>query len=268
MTTRTLAVTETVSNRRKNACRNRTVDVARIVYDIFVRHLGVLLGSIADRKRAQGFAAVSRRRHHPPAGVVADRPIDTSPCSFEAFVLSVIVIPRPRMRNQICDRDELPVPTCSEWYGFEYATFECSVSKSRQGQLAPSTPQELPDEARLTQYGERSPVGSGFRDRLRTEIGETEMSMILGEVDVTAAAVLITKHLAPGAERRVTTVGRLRYAGFVVIHSPTRGNPLHVSVYAPRDEKSAEHVEWTHKVARRFNACFTEDKSSGGRRRQ
>lgn len=66
--------------------------------------------------------------------------------------------------------------------------------------MATSTPQEPPDEARLTQYGERSPSGDGFRDRLRPEIGETEMSMILGEV---------------------------------VIHSPTRGNPLHVSVYAP-----------------------------------
>ncbi len=132
--------------------------------------------------------------------------------------------------------------------------------------MATSNPQELPDEARLTQYGERSPLGGGFRDRLRSEIGETEMSMILGEVDATAAAMLITKHLAPGAERRVTTVGRLRREGFVVIHSPTRGNPLHVSVYAPRDEKSGEHVEWDHNVARRFNSCFTEDRPTRGRR--
>lgn len=131
-----------------------------------------------------------------------------------------------------------------------------------------ATAQELPDEARLTQYGERPPVGGGFRDRLRPEIGETEMSMILGEVDATAAAMLITKHIAPGAERRVTSVGRLRSAGFVVIHSPTRGNPLHVSVYAPRDEKSGEHVEWESDVARRFNACFTEHESTRGRRRR
>jgi hypothetical protein len=132
--------------------------------------------------------------------------------------------------------------------------------------LATSTPQELPEEARLTQFGERPPVGGSFRDRLRPEIGETEMSMILGEVDATAAAMLITKHLVPGAERRVTTVGRLRYKGFVVVHSPTRGNPLHVSVYAPKDEKSGEYVEWDRDVARRFNSCFTEDRSTRGRR--
>jgi hypothetical protein len=59
--------------------------------------------------------------------------------------------------------------------------------------LAGASPQDLPDEARLTQYGGQAPVGSGFRDRLRPEIGETEMSMILGEVDATAAAILIAK---------------------------------------------------------------------------
>ena len=134
--------------------------------------------------------------------------------------------------------------------------------------MATSTPQELPGETRLTQYGERSPVGEGFRDRLRSEIGETEMSMILGEVDSTAAAMLITKHLAPGADRRVTTVGRLRREGFVVVHSPTRGNPLHVSVYAPLDEKSGEHGEWESDVARRFNACFTEEVTARRRRRR
>jgi hypothetical protein len=134
--------------------------------------------------------------------------------------------------------------------------------------LASSTPQELPDEARLTQYGERLLFSGGFRDRLRAEIGETEMSMILGEVDSTAASMLVTKHLAPGAVRRVARVGHLRRAGFVVIHSPTRGNPLHVSVYAPRDEKSGEHIEWDHDVARRFNACFTEEGKSRGRRKR
>ena len=132
--------------------------------------------------------------------------------------------------------------------------------------MANSIPRELPDEARLTQYGERPPVGAGFRDRLRPEIGETEMSMILGEVDSIAAAMLITKHLTPGADRRVTTVGRLRREGFVVIHSPTRGNPLHVSVYAPVDEKSGEYSEWDSDVARRFNACFTEEGTTQRRR--
>lgn len=73
-----------------------------------------------------------------------------------------------------------------------------------------ATPQELPDDMRLTQYGEGEPGGSGFRDRLRPEIGETEISMIMGEVDASAASMLVRKLLAPDALRRVTTVGRLR----------------------------------------------------------
>lgn len=62
----------------------------------------------------------------------------------------------------------------------------------------PADPQELPDTASLTQYGEGSSSGSRFRDRLRPEIGETEISMILGEVDATAASMLVTHSLTPG----------------------------------------------------------------------
>jgi hypothetical protein len=51
----------------------------------------------------------------------------------------------------------------------------------------PLDPMELPDELRLTQYGERPPHGDGFRDRLRESIGETELSVILGEVDSNTA---------------------------------------------------------------------------------
>ena len=63
----------------------------------------------------------------------------------------------------------------------------------------PPHPFDLPDNLRLTQYGEEPPFGDGFRDRLREEIGETEISMILGEVDASAAAVLVTRYLSPGA---------------------------------------------------------------------
>jgi hypothetical protein len=66
----------------------------------------------------------------------------------------------------------------------------------------PSDPIDLPDELRLTQYGEQPPFGDGFRDRLREDIGETELSMILGEVDASAAAVLVTRYLAAGAAQR------------------------------------------------------------------
>jgi hypothetical protein len=126
----------------------------------------------------------------------------------------------------------------------------------------PSDPiPDLPNDLRLTQYGEQSPYGEGFRDRLRTDIGETELSMILGEVDASAAAVLVTRILAPGAIRRVTTAGRLRAAGFLVVHSPTKSNRLHVSVYPP-PTAAGERADWGGRLAERFNACFTEVKET------
>lgn len=118
------------------------------------------------------------------------------------------------------------------------------------------TPQELPDELHLTQYGEQPPLGEGFRCRLRENIGETEISLILGDVDAAAASVLVVKYLSPYAMTRVTTVGELRRAGFKVAHSPTRGNRLHVSVYPP-DLATDVSAEWDDELAKRFNACFT-----------
>ena len=122
--------------------------------------------------------------------------------------------------------------------------------------LMPPDPIELPDDLRLTQYGEVPPYGEDFRDRLREDRGETEVSMILGEVDSSAAAILVRRFLAPGSIRRVTTVRRLREAGFRVVHSPTKANRLHVSVYPPLATPD-EAVEWDAKVADLFNACFT-----------
>src|SRR5580704_10361899 len=75
----------------------------------------------------------------------------------------------------------------------------------------------------------------------------------LGEVDASAASKLVLKYLTPWAARRVTTVGTLRAAGFRVVHSPTKTNRLHVSVYGP------EQAEWDSDLAEKFNACFTED---------
>jgi hypothetical protein len=123
----------------------------------------------------------------------------------------------------------------------------------------PPDPIELPDDLRLTQFGQEPPFGDGFRDRLREEIGETEISMILGEVDASAAAILVTRYFAPDAISRVTTVGRLRAVGFRVVHSPTKTNRLHVSVYPPLTE-AGEGAEWDDELASLFNACFTEGK--------
>lgn len=124
-------------------------------------------------------------------------------------------------------------------------------------------PQPLPDASQLTQYGETPPEGEGFRDMLRPEIGETEMSLIWGALDASAAALLVTKTVQSWADRRITTVGRLRNRDFRVVHSPTRGNPLHVSVFPP-DLAEGEPAEWDMKMAERFNECFTEEDTEGG----
>lgn len=125
------------------------------------------------------------------------------------------------------------------------------------------TPQDLPDHLRLTQYGERPPLGEGFRCRLREEIGETEISLILGDVDASAASMLVVKHLTPQAITRITTVGALRRAGFVVVHSPSKTNRLHVSIFPP-PLATEDQAEWDDQLAKRFNACFTEASGEGG----
>jgi hypothetical protein len=115
----------------------------------------------------------------------------------------------------------------------------------------------LADEATVTQYGERKPLGNGFRDCLRPEIGETELSMILGDVDADAASILVTRTLTDSRCCRKTLVGILREAGFKVEHSPTKANRLHVSVYPPVGGDGLM-VDWGRALAVRFNECFTE----------
>ena len=54
----------------------------------------------------------------------------------------------------------------------------------------------------------------------------------------------------------MTTVGRLRKASFRVVHSPTKTNRLHVSIYPPLTE-AGEPAEWDDEMASLLNACFT-----------
>jgi hypothetical protein len=112
----------------------------------------------------------------------------------------------------------------------------------------------LRDNLVLTQYGEEDE----FRDALRVEIGETEMSLIIGRQDSLAASLLVTKSAVPWASARYTTVGQLRRQRFEVVHSPTRGNPLHVSVLPPAGLHGPE--EWDEPMAKAFRGCFTDPK--------
>jgi hypothetical protein len=81
------------------------------------------------------------------------------------------------------------------------------------------------------------------------------MSLIIGRQTPMAAALLVTKAVQPSAIARYTSVGRLRGAGFIVTHSPTRGNPLHVSVFPPNDQHGPK--EWDGPMAKLFKECFT-----------
>lgn len=93
--------------------------------------------------------------------------------------------------------------------------------------------------------------------------GETEISLILGDVDASAASMLVVKYLTPQAMTRITTVGALRRAGFVVVHSPSKTNRLHVSVFPP-PLATGDQSEWDDQLAKRFNACFAEAGGEGG----
>ncbi len=154
-----------------------------------------------------------------------------------------------------------PSGTVALGFGMRYGDRHRWIAPAREARKDPLTLpqqpalQELHDDLRLTQFGERG-AGAGFRDRLRPEIGETEVSLILGDVDADAASMLIVKYLSPWRVRRVTTVGLLRQAGFQVVHSPSRYNRLHVSVFAPTREPGGE-AEWDDELAAQFNACFT-----------
>ncbi|MDT5023913.1 MAG: hypothetical protein QOE61_339 [Micromonosporaceae bacterium] len=122
---------------------------------------------------------------------------------------------------------------------------------------------ELADSADLTQYGEEITIGEAtFRNRLRVAMDETEISLILGRVDRVAASVLVTKVIMPAAVVRYTTVGILRSQGFIVVHSPTKTNRLHVSVHPPT--AGGEPAEWDDKLASTFDECFTVEGGADG----
>ncbi|MFG3681818.1 hypothetical protein ACGF5H_17110 [Micromonospora chalcea] len=112
---------------------------------------------------------------------------------------------------------------------------------------------ELRDTTELTQFGDAE---AGFRNRLRASLGETEMSLLMGRQNAIAASLLITKGQYSLAAVRYTTAGALRRAGFEVVHTPTRGNPLHVSVFPQIGTHGP--TEWTDTMATSFDMCFSE----------
>ena len=116
-----------------------------------------------------------------------------------------------------------------------------------------SKPQDVPNEAELTQYGKGRPGSANrFRDRPRAEINEPDVSLLLGRLGVEEAAVLVFKWAHPLSAVRYTTAGTLRAKGFIIRHTPSPGNSKHVSVLVPPS------TEWDETLAKSFDECFTE----------
>lgn len=117
-------------------------------------------------------------------------------------------------------------------------------------------PQEIPDDAELTQFGEMGENGPEFRNRTRPERGEPDMSLIWGKITAAAASVIVRRLVVPGAIVRYATAEAFRSKGFTVVHTPSKKNSQHVSVLPPT--QSDNPVEWDEGLAKLFDSCFTE----------
>lgn len=94
---------------------------------------------------------------------------------------------------------------------------------------------QIPDDTPLTQYG-RMQNGNipEFRNGPRSAIGETGISLLIGQVDATAATLLVCNRAVWSDDLvRHTTAGDLRAAGFDVAHDPVDLNGLHALVTVP-----------------------------------
>jgi hypothetical protein len=101
--------------------------------------------------------------------------------------------------------------------------------------------------APLTQYGDT--WDQGFRCRPRASDLDG-VSVLLGRLTLAQAARYVRRdgRARRGDAVRYTEVGCLEDEGFVVVHTPTRRNPLHVSVQSPPG--------WDDDVCERFHRCF------------
>lgn len=119
-------------------------------------------------------------------------------------------------------------------------------------------PREIADDEELTQYGRvtsapANPDHPGiptFRIAPRADADSDGLSLMLGHqtADEMVRAVRRFPKLTSDDRVRYVTAGRLRDAGFVVRHTPTRKNPGHVSV--------TKDGEWDTVTEVEFDVCF------------
>lgn len=118
---------------------------------------------------------------------------------------------------------------------------------------------ELADEEVLSQFGcrkETETIEPPFRKRPRPRDLEADppgLSLLRGRLTPLDAAQAVRgrKELVMGADGvRHTTSGKLRDAGFVVIHTPKKAKLGHVTVSFPSD--------WGEDTDNMFDSCFDE----------
>jgi hypothetical protein len=127
----------------------------------------------------------------------------------------------------------------------------------------PSPDECVSDDTLLSQH---APKAGKFRNAPRVE-REVEVSLLLGEWSVEDATRYVlmgnppTRGQLSRAAMRLTSAGKLRRAGFAVVHTPGRikGGP-HVSVIWPaNDPLNDARVPWPPEVSERFDSCFNEE---------
>lgn len=115
-------------------------------------------------------------------------------------------------------------------------------------------PYDIDDDQVLTQFGAKQDIVAldpPFRRKPR-QGRETNVSLILGRLSPAEASRIVRRSLAPAPFDgvRYATAGKLRAAGFVVMHTPSRMNPNHVSV--------SRTTEWGANEESAFDECFDE----------
>lgn len=124
----------------------------------------------------------------------------------------------------------------------------------------------VPDGETLTQYGR---AGSPFRCQPRIE-RELGLSVLRGPLTLEETVRHVLRReptesdLARSRIRR-TSAGRLREAGFAVVHTPGRTSVgVHCTVAWPGAEPIENpQVPWPMEVAAQFQRCFTENEERG-----
>jgi hypothetical protein len=125
----------------------------------------------------------------------------------------------------------------------------------------------VPDDTVLTQFGRKTEL---FRNapRLERELG---VSLLIGKQTIEDALRYVLQGNPPTRQQlrqavtRLTSVGKLRNAGFAVVHTPGRVRQgIHVSVVWPGDDPlNRQDIPWPGSVSEAFDSCFNEKRGGG-----